>query len=92
MSGKLTEYAWDFYGDALSDVLPALGTHSPMTEYELDTMFGPVPRDLFRVHDWRNDVVTLGEVPAEFIHQVSEGKLEYSVPVQSEQAAARWRP
>jgi nickel-dependent lactate racemase len=82
MSGPLTEHVWEFYGDALTDVLPALGTHSPMTEYELQTMFGAVPRSLFRVHDWRHDVVTLGEVPAEFIREVSEGKLEYSVPVQ----------
>ena len=30
---------------------------------------------LFRVHDWRNGMVTLGEVPAEFIEEQSEGKL-----------------
>ena len=82
MSGILTEHAWDYYGAALKDVLPALGTHSPMTEYEIETMYGNVPRDLFRVHDWRNDVVTLGEVPPEFIHEVSGGELEFSVPVQ----------
>ena len=82
MSGIVTERAWNYYGEALTDVLPALGTHNPMTEYEMQTMFGPVPRDLFRVHDWRNDVVTLGEVPPEFIHDVSEGKLEFPVPVQ----------
>jgi nickel-dependent lactate racemase len=29
------------------------------------------------VHDWRKDVVTLGEVPPEFIYQQSEGKLDY---------------
>lgn len=81
MSGILTEHAWNYYGAALTDVLPALGTHSPMTEYEMHTMFGSVPRDLFRVHDWRNDVVALGEVPREFIREVSEGKLEFPVPV-----------
>jgi nickel-dependent lactate racemase len=82
MSGILTEHVWNYYAAALMDVLPALGTHSPMTEYEIQTMFGPVPRNLFRVHDWRNDVVTLGEVPGEFIREVSEGKLEFPVPVQ----------
>jgi nickel-dependent lactate racemase len=82
MSGIVTEHAWNYYGAALTDVLPALGTHSPMSEYELQTMFGPVPRDLIRVHDWRNDVVTLGEVPGAFIREVSEGKLEFPVPVQ----------
>ncbi len=82
MSGMLTEHAWNYYGEALTDVLPALGTHNPMTEYEMQTMFGPVPHNLFRVHDWRNDVVTLGEVPPEFIYEVSEGKLQFPVPVQ----------
>ncbi|MGA8938656.1 MAG: hypothetical protein WB439_05775, partial [Acidobacteriaceae bacterium] len=29
-AGELTEMAWEFYGDALVDVLPALGTHTAM--------------------------------------------------------------
>ena len=82
MAGQITEYVWNYYGDALTDVLPALGTHRAMTDHEVQTMYGPTPRDLFRVHDWRNDIVTLGEVPSEFIHQVSEGKLDYSWPAQ----------
>ena len=81
-AGELTEYAWEFFGDALMDVLPALGTHKPMSDSEIARMFGATPRDLFRVHDWRNDVVTLGEVPAEFMLEVSEGKLDYTWPAQ----------
>ena len=81
-SGLLTEYAWQYYGDALTDVLPALGTHKPMTDAEIATMYGSTPRSLFRVHDWRNDIVTLGEVPSEFMHEVSEGKLDYTWPAQ----------
>jgi hypothetical protein len=45
-------------------------------------MFGAVPAELFRVHNWRTDVETLGEVPAEFIHEQSEGKLNYAWPAQ----------
>ena len=82
MSGQLTEYAWNYYGEALTDVLPALGTHRPMNDHEIQVMYGPTPRDLFRVHDWRNDIVTLGEVPGEFIREVSEGKLDYPWPAQ----------
>jgi len=81
-SGEFAEYAWEFYGEALADVLPALGTHKPMSDTEIRTMFGSVPRGLFRDHDWRNDVVTLGEVPGEFMLEVSEGKLDFPWPAQ----------
>jgi hypothetical protein len=40
MSGQLTEYAWNYYGDALTDVLPALGTHKAMTDHEIQTCSG----------------------------------------------------
>jgi nickel-dependent lactate racemase len=81
-SGVLTEMAYDFYGERLVDVLPALGTHKAMSEHEIAIMFGKTPRGLFRVHDWRNDIVTLGEVPGEFMLEVSEGKLDYPWPAQ----------
>ena len=81
-AGPLTEMAYDFYGDALTDVMPALGTHSPMTDGQISAMFGRVPRNRFRVHDWRNDVVTVGEVPAEYVREVSEGRVDYAWPAQ----------
>ena len=81
-AGELTRYAWQYYGAALTDILPALGTHRAMTSQEIDCMFGDVPHSLFRVHDWRSGLVTLGQVPAEFVHQVSEGKLDYTWPAQ----------
>ncbi len=81
-SGVLTEMAAEFFGDKLVDVLPALGTHKAMTDHEIATMFGKTPRHLFRVHDWRNDIVTLGEIPSEFMLEVSEGKLDYTWPAQ----------
>ena len=81
-SGVLTELAWKYYGSRLTDVLPALGTHKAMTDSEIATMYGATPRELFRVHDWRNDVVTLGEVPGAFLYDVSEGKVDYTWPAQ----------
>src|SRR5258705_5637276 len=81
-SGMLTELAWKYYGNNLIDVLPALGTHKPMTDQEIATMYGATPRALFRVHDWRNDIVTLGEVPGAFMYEVSEEKLDYTWPAQ----------
>jgi nickel-dependent lactate racemase len=52
-------------------------------------MFGEVPQSLFHVHNWRTDVETLGEVPAEFIHEQSEGKLNYAWPAQVNQLISR---
>jgi len=81
-AGELTEFSWQYFGDKLTDVLPALGTHTPMTDKQISHMFGNTPRNLFRDHDWRNDVITLGIVPAEFIEEVSEGAVNYDWPAQ----------
>ncbi len=81
-AGELTEFAWEYFGDRLTDILPALGTHSPMTNEQIAHMFGKTPQGLFRVHDWRNDVITLGNVPAEFVSEVSEGAVSYPWPAQ----------
>jgi len=81
-AGLLTRYAWDFYGNKLKAVLPAIGTHTPMRCDQLARMFPGVPMDRFRVHNWRTDVETLGEIPAEYIRKQSEGKLDYPWPAQ----------
>lgn len=77
-AGPITEMCYDYFGSALTDIMPALGTHVPMTDSQISDMFGHTPKELFRVHDWRNDVVTVGEVPSDYIKKVSEGKLDYS--------------
>ncbi len=81
-AGEITEFTWEYFGDKLTDILPALGTHTPMTDEQISHMFGETPRSLFRDHDWRNDVITLGTVPAEFVKEVSEGAVDYSWPAQ----------
>ena len=81
-AGRITEHVWEYYGEKLTDVLPALGTHAAMTREEIRRMYGSVPVSLFRVHDWRNDVLTLGEVPGSFVEEVSEGRVSYSWPAQ----------
>ncbi|MGD0940488.1 MAG: lactate racemase domain-containing protein [Terracidiphilus sp.] len=81
-AGELTSYAWKYYGERLKAVLPALGTHTAMRPEQLAHMFGEVPQELFRVHNWRTDIETLGEVPAKFIYEQSEGKLSYAWPAQ----------
>ena len=81
-AGALTGYAWKYYGDRLKAVLPALGTHTAMRPDQISHMFGDVPQNLFRVHNWRTDVETIGEVPSEFINEQFEGKLNYAWPAQ----------
>jgi len=81
-AGDITNLIYHYYKDALKDILPALGTHTPMRLKDLSVMFGDVPKDLFRVHDWRNDVVTAGVVPGEFVSRITEGKLDFPWPAQ----------
>jgi nickel-dependent lactate racemase len=81
-AGDLTRFTWEYYGDKLKAVLPAIGTHTPMRPDQITHMFGAMPLDLFKVHNWRTDIETLGELPAEFIREQSEGKLNYTWPAQ----------
>lgn len=81
-AGYITTLMWEYYGKALTDILPALGTHFPMSEKEIGKMFPGVPLSLFREHKWRTDIVTLGEVPADYVKEVSEGRVDYSWPAQ----------
>ncbi len=53
-----------------------------MTEPEIKRMVGDIPVSLFRKHEWREGLVTLGTVPSEFMKEVSEGKLDYTWPAQ----------
>ncbi len=55
------------------DILPALGTHVPVTEEEATAMFGNIPYEKFIPHNWRTDVVKLGQVPAEYLEEITEG-------------------
>ena len=83
-AGRITEILVEMYKDSWHiDIMPALGTHSPMGEKELNLMFGPnVPRSMFRIHNWRDDVVTLGSASSDFIRELSGGKLDYEVKIQ----------
>lgn len=55
-------------------VLPALGTHTPMSEGELREMFGKnIPPDAYLVHDFRRTVTVVGTVPGSYLDEISEG-------------------
>ena len=64
------------------DVLPALGTHEPVSKSQWEAMFGDIPYEKMIPHDWRRDVVKLGEVPAVYLEEITEGLWHDSVSVE----------
>lgn len=64
---------------ATVDILPALGTHEPMSPEEILDMYGDIPLDRFIVHNWREDVVHVGEVPSEYVKSITDGLWDLSV-------------
>ncbi len=84
-AGKITAAYYDIFSamDVEVDIMPALGTHEPMTRAECLAFFGErVPFEKLIVHNWRTDVVKLGEVPAEFVNEVSEGLVNTKIDVE----------
>jgi nickel-dependent lactate racemase len=81
-AGILTSFAYQYYKENVTDILPALGTHTPMTVKEIEHMFTGVPGKLFRIHDWRKDVVTVGEVPGTYVSAITDELLSFSWPAQ----------
>ena len=80
-AGIITAAIFDLLADRCEiDVMPALGTHAPMSREECETFFlGRVKYEKLIVHRWRDDVVKLGEVPAEFVREVSEGLVDQAI-------------
>lgn len=84
MAGDIVQVIYDLLGDTAEiDIMPALGCHVPMTDAEIDAMYGPnIPKERFIHRNWRTDVVKIGEVPAEFVREVSDGKVDFSIEVE----------
>ena len=83
-AGELTQLLyelWDTANGTTFDILPAIGTHAPMTEAQIAEMYGDLPKATYHVHNWRTGLYHFGEVPPEFVQEVSNGKLDYSIPV-----------
>ncbi|MEA4964342.1 MAG: lactate racemase domain-containing protein [Oscillospiraceae bacterium] len=64
------------------DILPALGTHEPVSKTQWGAMFGDIPYEKMLVHDWRHDVVKLGEIPASYLEEITEGLWQDSIAVE----------
>ncbi|MEN6367801.1 MAG: lactate racemase domain-containing protein [Thermoguttaceae bacterium] len=79
-AGRLTELLYQHFSRQ-SDVhlIPTLGQHVPHTPDR--RMFGSIPNERIHVHDWRGGCVKLGEVPADFVKEVSAGAADWPIPV-----------
>ncbi len=80
-AGKITALYYNMLKNKCQvDIMPALGTHEAMTEEECLEFFGPdVPYSAVITHNWRTDIVKIGTVPSEFVKEVSEGLIDYSI-------------
>jgi nickel-dependent lactate racemase len=83
-AGGITAKYYNLLKDnCVVDIMPALGTHDRMTEGEIREMFGEeIPLGCFIPHNWRTDIIKVGEVPGSFVHEVSEGLIDESIDVE----------
>ena len=76
-AGILTQLLYNrLYETSHVDIMPALGTHFPVSDEERVAFFGDIPAERFLEHNWKTGVVGLGEVPAEYVHEVSDGVVD----------------
>lgn len=85
-AGDILKIAYENLGERISAVMPALGTHLPMTEDEIAKMYPGVPPKKFKVHDWRRSIVELGRIPSSYVREVGKGVVDYDYPVQVNRA------
>lgn len=82
-AGVITQLLYGMFAPACQvDIMPALGTHLPLSEEERTMMFGAIPADRFFTHDWRRDLVQIGEVPSSRLAEFSGGLVDYPVKVE----------
>jgi nickel-dependent lactate racemase len=74
-AGEITAHLWKrLHTTVHIDIMPALGTHVPMTRAQCVRMFGEaVPFERILPHRWRTDLKELGEVPAKDMRGFSGG-------------------
>lgn len=64
-------------------VLPALGTHAPMTPADVRLLFGEhLPFERVLEHRWRDGLVPLGEIRPDEVAALSGGRVTEAIPVE----------
>lgn len=81
-AGRLTEILYKLLkNEADIHVIPTLGQHAPHTPDENRQMFGSIPNERIHAHDWRDGVVPVGNVSAEFVKDVTRGAADWAIPI-----------
>lgn len=81
-AGLLTEMLYNlFHNEAEVHVIPTLGQHVPHTRDENVRMFGSIPEERIHAHDWRGGCVEVGEIPADFVREVTNGAADWAMPL-----------
>ncbi|MFA5015447.1 MAG: lactate racemase domain-containing protein [Actinomycetota bacterium] len=81
-AGPIVKMLVEILGKAEIDIMPATGTHAPMTGNEIELMYEGIPKEKFMVHKWRNDVIKIGEIPRSFVREVSLGSMDENIDVE----------
>lgn len=82
-AGRMTEIIYQILSrDADVHVIPTLGQHEPHSREQNARMFGSIPHERIHAHHWINTVVRLGEVPANFVEQVTHGAANWAIPIE----------
>jgi len=80
--GRMTEILYNLLCDeAEVHVIPTLGQHVPHSPEENVRMFGSIPEERIHAHDWRDGCVRVGEIPADFVEEVSGGAADWAIPI-----------
>jgi nickel-dependent lactate racemase len=82
-AGRMTEIIYQILSrDADVHVIPTLGQHEPHSREQNARMFGSIPHERIHAHHWINTVVRLGEVPADFVREVTHGAADWPIPIE----------
>ena len=83
-AGELTKILYQIWSETKGnqfDILPAIGTHTPMTKRQIKTMFGDLNQASYYDHNWRTGLSPLGQIPSDLVSEVSDGKVDYDISV-----------
>jgi nickel-dependent lactate racemase len=81
-TGRLTEMLYRLLaGEAEVHVIPTLGQHVPHTPEDNRQMFGSIPNERIHAHDWRGGCVAVGQIPARFVDEATQGAADWPLPI-----------